>query len=178
MTNVEKAIELIDAMDENEIEDLTEHIMSGKSENEGKEGNDMTTDEKEIKKAKENIEEKGADSQTEADRIDESVGEQEKKSGDEDTQDAKDRVDESEGTKKADDEKSDESAESNFHSEITRTVNELKEAVLTLVDILKPKSAPNGLDEKREKYGLSARAIATKTAEEYDEKKINSLLGR
>lgn len=71
----------------------------------------MTDDEKEIKKAKEDIAEKGADSQTDKDRIDESVGEQERRSGDENSQDAKDRVDESEGTKKADEERAEEKEE-------------------------------------------------------------------
>ena len=47
-----------------------------------KEDSEMTEDEKEIKKAKDDVAEKGADSQTEKDRIDESVGEQEKRSGD------------------------------------------------------------------------------------------------
>lgn len=65
----------------------------------------MTQDEKDIKKADEDIKEKGKDSQTEADRRDESVAAQEKADGDENSQDAKDRIDESEGTKKADEEK-------------------------------------------------------------------------
>lgn len=73
-----------------------------------KEESEMTEDEKEIKKAKEDIAEKGADSQAEKDRIDESVGEQERRSGDENSQNAKDRVDESEGTKKADEERAEE----------------------------------------------------------------------
>ncbi len=71
----------------------------------------MTEDEKEIKKAKEDVAEKGSDSQTEKDRVDESVGEQEKRDGDEDSQNAKDRVDESEGTEKADEERAEEKKE-------------------------------------------------------------------
>lgn len=71
----------------------------------------MTEDEKEIKKAKEDIAEKGADSQTEKDRIDESVGEQEQRSGDENSQNAKDRVDESEGAKKTDEKRAEEKKE-------------------------------------------------------------------
>ena len=66
---------------------------------------EMTEDEKDIAKAKEDISEKGADSQTEKDREDESVGEQEKRDGDENSQDAEDRIDESEGTEKADEER-------------------------------------------------------------------------
>ena len=65
----------------------------------------MTQDEKDIKKADEDIKEKGKDGQTEADRRDESVAAQEKADGDENLQDAKDRIDESEGAKKADEEK-------------------------------------------------------------------------
>ena len=52
----------------------------------------MTEDEKQERKAEEDISEKGKDSQTEKDRIDESVGEQEKRDGDENSQDAKDRA--------------------------------------------------------------------------------------
>lgn len=70
----------------------------------------MTEDEKEIKKAKEDIAEKGADSQTEKDRVDESVGEQERRSGNENSQNAKDRVDESEGTEKAAEKRAEEKA--------------------------------------------------------------------
>lgn len=72
---------------------------------------DMTQDEKEIKKAEEDISEKGKDSQTKKDRVDESVGEQERRSGNENSQDAKDRVDESEGTKKADEKRAEEKKE-------------------------------------------------------------------
>lgn len=71
----------------------------------------MTQDEKEIKKAKEDVAEKGSDSQTEKDRIDESVGEQEKRDGDENSQNAKDRVDESEGTEKSDEKRAEEKKE-------------------------------------------------------------------
>lgn len=70
-----------------------------------KEASEMTEDERQIKKAKEDIAEKGKDSQTEKDRIDESVGEQERRDGNENSQNAKDRVDESEGTKKYDERK-------------------------------------------------------------------------
>jgi len=73
--------------------------------------NEMTQDEKEIKKAKEDVAEKGSDSQTEKDRIDESVGEQEKRDGDENSQNAKDRVDESEGTEKSDEKRAEEKKE-------------------------------------------------------------------
>lgn len=71
----------------------------------------MTEDEKEIKKAKDNVAEKGADSQTEQDRVDESVGEQEEHDGDENSQNAKDRVDESEGTEKSDEKRAEEKKE-------------------------------------------------------------------
>ena len=64
----------------------------------------MTVDEKEKKKAEDNIEAKDKQSeQSEKDRIDESVAEQEKHDGNEDSQTAKDRLDESDGEKKADD---------------------------------------------------------------------------
>lgn len=76
-----------------------------------KEESAMTEDEKEIKKAKDNVAEKGADSQTEQDRVDESVGEQEEHDGDENSQNAKDRVDESEGTEKSDEKRAEEKKE-------------------------------------------------------------------
>ena len=76
-----------------------------------KEDSEMTEDEKQEQKAKEDVAAKGADSQSEKDRIDESVGEQEKKDGNEDSQSAKDRVDESEGTKEYDEKKAEEKRE-------------------------------------------------------------------
>lgn len=82
-----------------------------KKKNSKKEVSAMTEDEKEIKKAKEEIAEKGADSQTEKDRVDESVGEQEEHSGNENSQDAKDRVDESEGAEKSDEKRAEEKKE-------------------------------------------------------------------
>lgn len=72
---------------------------------------EMTEDEKQEAKAKEEIAENGADSQTEKDRIDESVAAQEHADGDEDSQTAKDRVDESEGAKKADEERAEDDGE-------------------------------------------------------------------
>lgn len=71
----------------------------------------MTEDEKEIKKAKDDVAEKGADNQTGQDRVDESVGEQEEHDGDENSQNAKDRVDESEGTEKSDEKRAEEKKE-------------------------------------------------------------------
>ena len=76
-----------------------------------KEESAMTEDEKEIKKAKDNVAEKGADNQTGQDRVDESVGEQEEHDGDENSQNAKDRVDESEGTEKSDEKRAEEKKE-------------------------------------------------------------------
>ena len=75
-----------------------------------------TTDEKEVKKAEEDIAEKGEDSQTEKDRIDESVAAQEKETGNEDSQTAKDRVDESEGAEKADEKKAEEKRKATINS--------------------------------------------------------------
>lgn len=79
--------------------------------NKKEDSENMTEDEKQERKAEEDISEKDKDSQTEKDRIDESVGEQEKRDGDENSQDAKDRVDESEGTKKADEERAEDETE-------------------------------------------------------------------
>lgn len=76
-----------------------------------KEESEMTEDEKQEAKAKEDIAEKGPDSQTEKDRIDESVAAQERADGNEDSQSAKDRVDESEGAKRADEERAEEKKE-------------------------------------------------------------------
>lgn len=153
---VQKLINDINDLDENELDRFLEHMSDisediedeeGEDENEGKEETDMTQDEKQIEKAKEDIAEKGADSQTEKDRIDESVAAQEKADGDEDSQDAKDRVDESEGAEKADEER----------HEISQDVRlkRIENAVLKLVEMLTPKAEGNAAEEAaKEIYGL------------------------
>lgn len=120
-----------------------------------KEESEMTEDEKEIKKAKEDIAEKGADSQTEKDRIDESVGEQERRSGDENSQNAKDRVDESEGTKKADEKRAEEKKE--------EYEDDFKERVLSILEKMDKRFDEL---EKRTTAAVDADTEAAKRMEE------------
>ncbi len=109
---------------------------------------DMTQDEKDIEKAKEDIERKGADSQTEKDRIDESVAEQLKEQHDENSQSAKDRVDESEGLKKAE-EKND---GSNYENRLSSIETKLDQVIKMFSE--RHERHEDALEDKREKYGL------------------------
>lgn len=166
-----KELEIVDeAREDEEIEPETD-------DNEGKEGDEMTKDEKQIAEAEKDIEEKGKDTQTEKDRIDESVGEQEKLDGNEDSQDAKDRVDESEAMEKLDKQKAEDDKN---HRDYNARFNKLEEMLAKLIDTLMPKKAGENatIEEKKEKYGLGSKPVVTQGAEEFDEKKINQLLGR
>lgn len=132
-----------------------------------------TTDEKEVKKAEEDIAEKGEDSQTEKDRIDESVAAQEKETGNEDSQTAKDRVDESEGAEKADEKKVEEKTEEKGDDKLDRLIT----AIDKLVAALTPKEnrEPDSFDQK---YGFKTKEPPMAGAKEYGEKEINALLGK
>lgn len=131
-SKVKALIDGIMALEDNEYEEFLTKLESvdetkgdinqeaETDENDRKEGEGMTKDEKQIAEAEKDIEENGKDTQTEKDRIDESVGEQENLDGDEDSQDAKDRVDESEAEIKADEERHDEQA-----SELANMIREI-----------------------------------------------------
>lgn len=186
---VKAVVEQIKALDGNEYEEFLteleivddareeEEITPETEENEGKEEIEMTKDEKQIAEAEKDIDEKGKDTQTEKDRIDESVGEQEHLDGDEDSQDAKDRVDESEAMEKLDKQKAEDDKN---HRDYDARFNKIEEMLTKLVDALMPKQAGENatIEEKKEKYGLGAKPVVTQGAEEFDEKKINQLLGR
>lgn len=180
---VKAVVEQIKALNGNEYEEFLteleivdeakedEEIEPEKDENEGKEETEMTKDEKQIAEAEKDIEEKGKDTQTEKDRVDESVGEQEREDGNEDSQDAKDRVDESEGAEKADEKR---------HKDYDARFTKIEEMLTKLIETLMPKKEGESatLEEKKSKYGLGAKPVVTQGAEEFDEKKINQLLGR
>lgn len=106
--------------------------------------NMATLDERELKKAKEDVKEKGADSQSEKDRENESVGEQERLSGNENSQDAKDREDESKGTKRFDEERS----------------KRIEDKLDKLIDLMisreerKAERDADALKDAKEKYGV------------------------
>lgn len=125
-----------------------------------------TIDEKEIKKAEEDIEKKGPDSQTERGRIDESVAAQERASGDEDSQSAKDRVNESEGAKRADEKR--EEKEDGF-ARLEAKLDKLMD-MLGLIEKLADEGEGAGegakdekaLENAREKYGLGSAAFEAK----------------
>jgi hypothetical protein len=170
---VQKLINDINDLDENELDRFLEHMSDisediddeeGEDENEGKEETDMTQDEKQIEKAKDDIAEKGADSQTEKDRIDESVAEQEKADGDEDSQDAKDRVDESEGAEKADEERHETSQDVRLER--------IENAVLKLVEMLTPKEGNAAEEAAKEIYGLG-NGVFSDTKETKEEKAMS-----
>lgn len=128
----------------------------------------MTRDEKEIKKAEDDILEKGKDTQTEKDRIDESVAEQEKDSGTEDTQTAKDRIDESLGAKRHDDE---------MFGKISKLIkSEIANAFETYFKRVEDNKAEQKLDEAREKYGVSDKPILGDTGEKFTDEVIDKLL--
>lgn len=128
----------------------------------------MTRDEKEIKKAEDDILEKGKDTQTEKDRIDESVAEQEKDSGTEDTQTAKDRIDESLGAKRHDDE---------MFGKISKLIkSEIANAFETYFKRVEDNKAEQKLDEAREKYGVSDKPILGDTDEKFTDEVIDKLL--
>ena len=141
-----------------------------------KEDKPMTEDEKEIKKAEDDVAKKGKDSQSEKDRVDESVGEQERESGNENSQNAKDRVDESEGTKKADEERKEkkdekdekESKEDKLMEVFTRFESKLD----TLIQKLDNMSVKEEVEDKTEEiveekakevYGLGNGVFQGKT---------------
>ena len=186
---VKAVVEQIKALDGNEYEEFLteleivddsredEEITPETDENEGKEETEMTKDEKQIAEAKKDIEEKGKDTQTEKDRIDESVGEQERRDGDEDSQSAKDRVDESKAMEKLDKQKAEDDKN---HRDYDARFNKIEDMLTKLVETLMPKQARENatIEEKKEKYGLGAKPVVTQGAEEFDEKKINQLLGR
>jgi hypothetical protein len=166
-----KGLEVVDeAREDEEIKPETD-------ENEGKEDDDMTENEKQIAKAEEDIEEKGKDTQTEKDRIDDSVAAQERADGDEDSQSAKDRVKESEAMEKLDKQKAEDDKN---HRDYDARFNKIEDMLTKLVETLMPKQAGENatIEEKKEKYGLGAKPVVTQGAEEFDEKKINQLLGR
>lgn len=104
--------------------------------NKNKEVTGLTTDEKEIKEAREDISEAGEDSQTDKDRIDESVGEQEKRSRDENSQNAKDRVDESEGAKNADEDRAEEKKDEGKGDGFKALVDEVHKVVEALPSMI------------------------------------------
>ncbi len=150
-----KELEVVDeAREDEEIKPETD-------ENEGKEEDDMTKDEKQIAEAKEGIEEKGKDTQTEKDRIDESVAAQERADGDEDSQSAKDRVKESEGAEEADEEIA--KHEADDEQKIPQMIREI------LREELKPIIA-----EAMKEFGISA-GKAEKEASETEKNDLNKL---
>lgn len=159
---VKALIEAIKNLDGNEYEEFLkkleivdetkedEEIVPETDEDKGKEENEMTEDEKQIAKAKEDAKEKGK-KVTEAE-IDESVGEQEHLDDDEDSQDAKDRVDESEGAKKADEEIAKHEAEDD--KKIPNMIREI------LREELKPIIA-----EAMKEYGINAGKVENEASE-------------
>ena len=141
-----------------------------------KEESEMTEDEKQEEKAKEDVAEKGPDSRTEKDRIDESVAAQEREDGDEDSQTAKDRVDESEGTKKSDEERAEEKEEA-AEEAMPAWAGEILTAVKGIAEMLqKQAESVSGADAEAAKkmetaFGVGNGTFPTEQKEE-EAKKI------
>lgn len=143
---------------------------------------DMTRDEEEIKKAREDIDRKGKDSQTEKDRIDESVGEQERRSGNENSQNAKDRVDESESTKKYDEkraeERRDEGKKDGPGSRDER-MDKILDAVERLISAMEKRGENTSEKAERaaEKYGLASAGAGESKKRSFTDEDVKKLLG-
>lgn len=137
---------------------------------------EMTEDEKQIAKAKEDIAEKGADSQTEKDRIDESVGEQEHEDGNENSQSAKDRVDESEGAKKADEERAkDEGKGAGLESKIDALISRMDKLVAAFEKRVEMKE--DRMERAAEKYGLTPSGAGESEKKSFTDEDVKKLLG-
>lgn len=137
---------------------------------------EMTEDEKQIAKAKEDIAEKGADSQTEKDRIDESVAAQERADGDEDSQSAKDRVDESEGAKKADEERAkDEGKGNGLESKIDALIARMDKLVAAFEKRSEMKE--DRMERAAEKYGLTPSGAGEAEKKSFTDEDVKKLLG-
>lgn len=132
-----------------------------------------TTDEKEVKKAEEDIAEKGEDLRPKKTGSTKTLLAQEKETGNEDSQTAKDRVDESEGAEKADEKKAEEKTEEKGDDKLDRLIT----AIDKLVAALTPKEnrEPDSFDQK---YGFKTKEPPMAGAKEYGEKEINALLGK
>lgn len=137
---------------------------------------EMTEDEKDIAKAKEDVAEKGADSQTEEDRIDESVAAQERADGDEDSQSAKARVDESEGAKKADEERAkDEGKGSGLESKIDALIARMDKLVAAFEKRAEMKE--DRMERAAEKYGLTPSGAGEAEKKSFTDEDVKKLLG-
>lgn len=131
-----------------------------------------TQDEKELKKAREDIDEKGKDSQTERDREDESVAAQERDKGEEDSQTAKDRIDESRGAKRADEdmERRDEKREIRDEDrERQIRIEEKLDRFLSYLEKREDKGDERAMEKARETYGVGNRPFGDSEREEKSE---------
>lgn len=154
----------------------------GKKKNK-KEVKDMTRDEEEIKKAREDIDRKGKDSQTEKDRIDESVGEQERHSGNENSQNAKDRVDESEGTKKYDEKRAEERRDEGRKDDAGNRRDELMDKLLDAMERIisamgrREENTSEKAERAAEKYGLPSAGAGEAKKRSFTDEDVKKLLG-
>lgn len=137
---------------------------------------EMTDDEKQIAKAKEDIAEKGADSQTEKDRVNESVAAQERADGDRDSQSAKGRVDESEGAKKADEERAeDEGKGSGIEAKIDALISRMDKLVAAFEKRAEMKE--DRMERAAEKYGLAPSGAGEAEKKSFTDEDVKRLLG-
>ena len=173
----EDIIKAINALSDEEQNELYEDLLADLEKQEGETDTDTTDDskdnaeakgesetEKQIDKAEDDIAEKGADSQTEKDRIDESVGEQEKIDGNEGSQDAKDRVDESIGESEAERVEKEDSEEVN--SALGARISALEEQLASLAERME--QMLSNLENNKD-FGAHPGSRTEKPANEDDE---------
>ena len=143
---------------------------------------EMTEDEKQIAKAKEDIAEKGADSQTEKDRVDESVAAQERADGNKDTQSAKDRVDESEDAKKTDEQRAEDKAEAKTDGTAAK-LDAMIERMDKLISIWEQQAAAKAeahedrLAAASTKYGMAPAGAGEAARKSFTDEDVKKLLG-
>ena len=154
----------------------------------------MTTLE-EVKKAYEDLsdEDKKSFHQSIADRVHESIAAQEKDKGQEDSQSAQAREHEALGAEHADgkgdadelheqDDTPEEKREDKVDEAREKSSDDGIKAILARLDALEARfgkeEAEKTLEEKRQKYGLDSHVVPERHDEEFDEKRIDKLLGK
>ncbi len=149
----------------------------------------------EVRKAYEDLsdDDKQSFRQSIADRVHESVAAQEREHGQEDSQSAESREHEALGVEHAvgkgdtdelheQDDTPEEKREDKVDETREENVNDGMKAILARLDALEARfgkeDAEKTLEEKRQKYGLDSHVVPERRDEEFDEKRIDKLLGK
>ena len=151
-----------------------------------KEKNKMTTLEQ-VRKAYEDLsdEDKKTFHQSLSDRVHESIAAQERADGDEDTQTAADREHEALGAEHADErreheerEKEHEEDQDERHEEHDDRISEVFERLDRIDEAIGRLMKEEEKEDKREKYGLSAKPTTTAPEKKYTAADVDRLLGK